>query len=220
MVDGNNYRRIVFRFVDQIAFISYYTIIFTPRMQLVVSQNTAESNYERDISAFAHVVESLKFSEGTGELPIGVSNKWSSNTWGYSIVFPKTWFPAQRDTSQQSGPVDITCNSWWGSSIYVFAYRRNPVESVDTVASSIIRSYQERSECFKLEETRDYVKGTATCRTVIFRWTPKGEHENIGNYTFLLSNSLMLLISCESSSDNYVLDEKDYWDVINSIQLN
>jgi len=217
---GNDCRRLVFKFGGGDKFISYYTIIFTPRMELVISQNTPERSYNLDKGVFARIVESLSFSAGTEQLPVGTENKWVSKAWGYSVTFPKSWFAFEKDTSQESGPTDITCSSWWGSSIYVFAYPINPRETLDMVSSGIISSYQKRSESFRIEESQDYEKAGRKCRTIVFRWKPVGEQEHIGNYTFLRSSEIMLLVSGESASSNYELDKADYKDVVDSIEIN
>lgn len=216
-VAGISYRTIVFRFSSGENFISYYTIIFTPKMQLVVSQNTPESLYARDKATFVRIVDSLHFLDSNEMLPISAPNKWVSKVWGYSITFPKTWFGFEKDTSRESGPVDITCNAWWGSSIFVFAYPRNPRDSIDAVASGIMDSYRNRSEIFKIEGSRDYARKGSKYRTIIFKWKPSGEAERVGYYTVFMFKDVMLLISCESTAEYFDVDKTDYKGVVDSI---
>jgi hypothetical protein len=218
-VAGLDYRTLVFRFGGDESFISYYTIVFTPKMELAVSQNTPERLYSRDKAAFVRIVDSLSFLAIGEVLPISTPNKWISKDWGYSIIFPKTWFRSEKDTSQGSGPVDVVCIAWWGSSIFVFAYPHNPRDSLDSVASGIMDSYRSRSEAFKIEGSRDYKKNGSTYRTIIFRWNPPGQAKHVGDYTVVMSKEVMLLISCESAADYYDIDKADYTDVVDSLSF-
>lgn len=214
--DARHYRTIEFKFGPRKRFTAYDTMVFCKNMQLVVSSNAPTTAFDKANPAFARIVDSLCFHSPDESLPVRTPNLWKSSEWGYSITFPKGWNDVKHGPFPDVLSADSCCDSWWGSSTFVFPYPRGESTTMNYIERSVMTNYQRRGRSFRIAESRDYEQNGNPHRTIIFEWTTTDRQEYVGHYTIVLGKEIALLISSQTKSRYFEVDKKEFNEIVGS----
>jgi hypothetical protein len=219
--NGIRHRTVKFRFTsERTRFWVQDQMMFASNMELVVSSVAREAAYKQCKEQFDRIAGRVKFNSNAEDvLPIREANQWKSVDWGYSVEFPKSWNDCIHSPDEKMPGVDVTCESWWGSSTAVFASPRNASNSIDEVADEVLGSYRRRARAFEVRASEDSQEGNLHRRTIEFEWiSPDGE-SSVGHYSIMFAPYMILLVSSRAAEKCYTHDKKDFEAIATSVKL-